>query len=410
MATPQTRPGLRPKTPNDRIGHSNPTLEKMGYIPTMPYARIIPVVVAGLLFPLYCQGQESGPASTSPTAIAPPPAPVVRTMADNALDAAIVKVHLMTQIAASVEQKVDMLNQKFQIEGNYFKDFTKGLKVRLQLKLVGLGESGSTMLQVCDGKTLWDFQKVLKMQIYRKKEILPIMKELDESSLDEFYKSLVISNLGFGGPESLMNGLKKAVKFDQFSEEKLDGRDVYVVGGTWIDRSKLLGANDRGLPATSPLPPYVPTTVQLYVGKENGWPYKLVMTGITPVKVVEEARAYDPVSGRPIGVKKAPPKVDPTKITLLYNLLPLTEIKPGLFEFEPPADVAVSNVKDETDDFLKQLRLLIQSENNRKKAEAAKTAAGDEPLPKTKPLEIGSPQPDTGKFDTFPTPEKKSPK
>jgi hypothetical protein len=381
----------------------------MGYIPTMPYARIVPAVILGLLFPLSCLGQPLAPAQ-GPAPAAPAPVPEGPTIAENILDASTIKVRLMTQIAASIDQKVDMLNQQFKLEGKYYKDFSKpnDFKVRLQLQLVGLGDTGSTMLQVSDGKVLWDFQKVLKMQIYRKKEILPIMTKLNNSGLDIFFQSLVISNLGFGGPEAMMTGLRKAVRFTENSEEKLDGVDVYVLTGTWVDRSKLVGPNDRPLPPNAPLPPYVPSTVKIYIGKENGWPYKIVMVGKNATEVPQDTRATDPVTGRPVGIKKAPPKVDPTDITLLYKLLPLTELKPGLFVFEPPADVPASSVKDETEEFLAQLDLLIQSETARKKAEAAKGA--DEAIPNVKPIQVGPPQPDAGGVDSFPTPPKTSPK
>jgi hypothetical protein len=133
------------------------------------------------------------------------------------------------------------------------------------------------------------------------------------------------------------------------------------------------------------------------------------MTGNKPsMVVVEEARSTDAITGRPIGVKKAPPKVDPTKITLEYKLLPLSEITPGLFEFQPPADLPSTSVNDETGTFLESLNAAIQDDTNRKKAEAAK--AGEDPILKTKPLEVGTPQPDTSGPDTFPTPGKTPPK
>jgi hypothetical protein len=368
----------------------------MGYIPTMPYARIIPAVVLGLLVPLFSQAQ------------APAPVPDVKTAAENQLEAAIIKVRLMKQIAASIEQDVDMLNQKFKLEGHYYKDFSAPaiFLVRLQLKLEGLGDTGSTMLQVSDGKVLWDFQKVLKMQVYRKKDILPIMKKLDDSNLDIYFKSLVVSNLGFGGPEAMMTGLSRAVKFDQVDSKVIDGVEVWDLGGTWIDRSKLLGMNDRPLPPTAQLPPYVPSTIHVFVGKENGWPYQIVMTGNTPTKILEDTRAIDPVSGRPVGVKKAPPKVEPSRITLLYKLRPISEINPSLFKFSPPADVSPASVQDDTEQFLTSLDQLIQSETNRKKAEAAKVA--EDPVIKGT-LEVGRP-PDTGAPDSFPTPPIPTPK
>jgi hypothetical protein len=298
-----------------------------------------------------------------------------------------------------------MLNQKFKLEGSYYKDFTNGFKVRLELKLVGLGDTGSRMIQVGDGKVLWDLQEVLKTRIYRKKDIVPIMKKLDESNLDPFLKSLVIANLGFGGPEAMMSGLRKAVRFDQIDSDKLDGVDVWVIGGTWVDRSKLLGMNERQLPPTAPLPPYVPSSVRIFVGKENGWPYKIVMVGSKPSMIVEDARAIDPMSGRPVGVKKAPPKVDPTQITLLYKLLPTTEINPRLFFFDKPDNVPATSVKDETEEFMAQLDLLIQNDTANKKTAAAKAA--EEPVFKTDPLKVGAPQSDSDSFpQTKPAPPK----
>jgi hypothetical protein len=375
----------------------------MGHIPTMPYTRTIPTVVASLLIPLFCLGQTPAP----PPGPAPAAAPVPEgpTLAESRLDDATVKVRLMKQIAASIDQDVDMLNQKFKLEGSYYKDFTNGFKVRLELKLVGLGDTGSRMIQVGDGKVLWDLQEVLKTRIYRKKDIVPIMKKLDESNLDPFLKSLVIANLGFGGPEAMMSGLRKAVRFDQIDSDKLDGVDVWVIGGTWVDRSKLLGMNERQLPPTAPLPPYVPSSVRIFVGKENGWPYKIVMVGSKPSMIVEDARAIDPMSGRPVGVKKAPPKVDPTQITLLYKLLPTTEINPRLFFFDKPDNVPATSVKDETEEFMAQLDLLIQNDTANKKTAAAKAA--EEPVFKTDPLKVGAPQSDSDSFpQTKPAPPK----
>jgi hypothetical protein len=81
--------------------------------------------------------------------------------------------------------------------------------------------------------------------------------------------------------------------------------------------------------------------------------------------------------------------------------LPLSELNPGLFVFDTPADVSAASVRDETQDFLIDLDRVIQGENNRKKAEAAKAA--EDPIINGK-LQVGSPT-DPGAPDTFtPTP------
>ena len=374
----------------------------MGYIPTMPSIRFIPTVVITCLVPLLALAQAPAPAP-APAAVIEPPTP-----AEQQLDLAIIKVRMMERIAAKVEQDVDMLNQKFKLEGNYYKD--TNYRVRLQLDLIGLGDTKSTMLQVCDGKVLWDYQKVLGMQSYRKREITPILKKLDDPNLDALFRGMIIANLGFGGPEAMLAGLRKAVKFDQVSEDKIDvggaSVEVFVLGGTWRDRANLLGPNDRPLSPTAPLPPYIPSNVRIFIGKADGWPYKILMKGNAPSLLQEDTRAIDPTSGRPVGQPRKPPKVDPSEITLTYKLLPASEISDALFFFSAPADMAATNVKDETEEFMAMLDQYIQIETNRKKAEAAK--AEGEPLLKAPPIEV-RPDPGVGGLGTTPTPEPSAP-
>ena len=352
----------------------------MGYIPTMPYMRLFPAVIISCLVPLVTLGQAPTPAP------APAAVPQATPSAENFLDDATIKLRVMARIAATIEQEVDMLNQKFKLVGHYYKD--TGFRMRLQLKLEGLGGSDSTLLQVCDGKVLWDYTQVLKMQRYIKREIAPIFKKLDDANVEPAFRDAIIADMGFGGPEAMLTGLKKAVKFDQVSMDKLevDGAliDVVKIGGTWRDRSLLLGPNDRPLPPTAPLPPYVPYNVWIFIGP-NGWPYKIEMIGKVPTILLEDTRAIDPTSGRPIGQPRKPPKVDPSKVTLTYKLLPVSEISAGLFAFSAPSDAAATNLKDETEEFLARLDQYFQVEASRKKAEAAKAEKDEgETLPPIK--------------------------
>ncbi len=355
----------------------------MGYNPTMPSPVIIlaALILALLTTPVHAQV----PATDQSTTPAPAPPGEPQAPAERQLDFATVQVRLMERIAAKIEQDVKMLNQEFKLEGTYYKD--TGHRVRLQLNLIGLGDTGSTMLQVCDGKVLWDFQKVLGMQSYSRREITPILKKLEDPNLDDSFRIMIISNMGFGGPEALLSGLRKAVKFNQMSEEKLDGEDVFVIGGIWRDRSSLMDPAGRPLPPTVDLPPYIPNVVRVFIKKATGWPAKIEMIGNAPLLIQEDIRQFDPATGRPVGRPVKPPKVDPTRITLRYTLTSPDEIKPGIFDFTAPADVAGTNVKDETKDFLDVLDQYIQVAKANKQAEAAK--AEGEPLLKAPPIEVG---------------------
>lgn len=352
----------------------------------MPYPRILSILAVASLLPMVALGQAPAPAE-------------VPTLAENAIIDAIIKLRLRERIAADVVQEVSMLDQTFSLEGNYFKD--TGHRVRLRLDLKGLGDTGSTMLQVCDGKILWDYQKVLNNQTYRRREITPILKRLEDPNLDDQFRGMILTQIGFGGPEALLTGLQKAIKFDQFAEENDEGVAAFVLGGTWRDRSVLMGPGERSLSPTDRLPPYIPSNVRVFIDKATSWPYKVVMIGNAPLMLREDNRAIGP-DGRPIGVKKAAPKVEPSRITLKYKLKPDSEIKAEYFFFQTPADASTANLKDDTQEFLDLLEQYIQVQINQKKAEAAK--AEGEPLLKAPPIEIPSPR------DNAPTPGPATPK
>lgn len=379
----------------------------MGDNTIMPAIRPIAAVAITLILPLLVWAQvpvpDLAPASTAPPTQAPASAPVQPSAADstqlasNVMFETIVKLRLRPRIAARVEQVVDMLNQKFELKGSYYKD--TGNRVRLQLDFIGVGDDGSTMLQVCDGKILWEYQKVMGMKNYRKREIIPILKKLEEPGLDEQFRSQVMTQLGFGGPEALLSGFVTAIGFDQFAEEVYEGVPSYILGGKWKDRSGLFGPNDRPLAPTAPLPPYIPSNIRVFIDKVNFWPYRIEMIGVAPL-LIEDSREIDPVNKRPIGVRRPPPDVKPTNITLRYILLPDSEIKPDeQFVFTTPRDA--TNLVDETEQFLALLDQAIQFKLNEKKAKEAAEGAAEATikappldLPSQSPAPIGTPSPE----------------
>ena len=374
----------------------------MGDNPIMPAIRPVAALVILLILPLRAWSQVPAPEpapAQDPTAATVPavaPAPQSGALAGNVLIDTIIKLRQRARIAARIEQTVDMLNQKFELRGFYFKD--TGNRVRLQLDLQGAGENGSTMLQVCDGKILWEYQKVMGMKNYRKREIVPILKKLEEPGLDDDFRIQVMTQLGFGGPEALLSGFQNAIAFDQFADvtdpadKETGGVASFVLGGKWKDRTGLFGPNDRPLRPTDSLPPYIPANIRIFVDKANAWPYRVEMIGNPPPLIAEDTREVDKATGRTIGRAKPQPKVDLTKITLKYSLLPESEIKPDeQFVFATPRDV--TNLVDETEAFLADLDRVIQYKLNEKKAKEAASEAAGEPLIKVPAVDIPTPPP-----------------
>ena len=369
------------------IGHSFPTLEEMPYIPTMPKNRIIPAVVLPLLVALFASAQEPAPpvaggAPAGPAAEAAPPEPP--TPAEELLDAAIKKVVALTSVSADIQQQAEMLGQRFDVKGRYLK--APNNRVYLRLAVSGLAKSTGTMLQVCDGETLWDFQQVLESQNYHTLKIAPILEKLKSPELDDALREQVMTQLGFSGPDALLVGLRKALRFDQKEEGTLDGKAVWILRGTWKDREGLIGPDQQPLPPTASLPAYIPSLATVWIGKEDGWPYKVVLVGKVPSMLQEDSRQLG-ADGRP----KATQKVQPSRIILTYSNVQLNAtLKPEEFAFQAPPGVRVD---DNTEALLNALEQTLQARIAQKKQEAAKA----EPL-----LDQSIEVPRSGELPTLP--------
>ena len=256
-----------------------------------------------------------------------------------------------------------MLGQRFDVKGRYLK--APNNRVYLRLAVSGLAKSTGTMLQVCDGETLWDFQQVLESQNYHTLKIAPILEKLKSPELDDALREQVMTQLGFSGPDALLVGLRKALRFDQKEEGTLDGKAVWILRGTWKDREGLIGPDQQPLSPTATLPAYIPSLATVWIGKEDGWPYKVVLVGRAPSILQEEGRQLG-ADGRPKAVQKA----QPSRITLTYSNVQLNPpLKPEEFAFQAPPGVRVD---DNTEALLNMLEQTLQARIAQKKQEAAK--------------------------------------
>ena len=350
------------------IGLSFSSLEKFPYHQTMHinlFTRIPPRAVDTSSGPgrahLALPGFRTAPPSalkTPPARLqhrARPPCPPARearrrkpaqppTEAEKLIDQAIKKVAGLQSVAADMTQNVDMLKQKFAVKGRYLKGPSS--RIYLKLTVTGLPDSAGTLLQICDGETLWDYQQILESQSYRKMSIKPVLERLNSPDIDAKTRDLFMSQIGFSGPEALLVGLRKSIKFDQKEEGELDGKPVWIFRGTWLNRNGLVGPDQRPLPAIGPLPAYVPSLATLYLGKDDGWPYKL-----------DPGRQDEPTSFKTRGAsapmaalsaaRSSIEKIDPSKIELVYSNVQLNpKLKPEEFAFQAPPN---ANVEDTTE-------------------------------------------------------------
>jgi len=396
------------------IGHSFPTLEELAYIPTMLHNRTnsirlsalrcaLALVIVAWLFSRSSAQQvptiPAGPAEDNKAgpqgAPGAPPAPGVApaaqpeeppTEAERVIDGAIKMLANLKSVAADLVQTVDMLYQKFTIKGQYLR--APNARVKLQLTVVGLADTSGTTLQVCDGETLWDYQQVLDRQYYRKLSIKPVLERLNSPDLDPKTRNLAITGMGLAGPETLLVGLRKYIKFDQKDEVVLDGRKVWKLHGTWKSRQGLVGPDSRPVNPIGVLPPFIPMDATLYLGKEDGWPYKLILQGRPPSAAVETRRMGP--DGKLVGAKSSIEKIPCTVITLVYSDVKLNgTIRVDQFAFQAPAN---ATVEDSTEIILKGLDRELEREAQKKKSEAARKdgAVIDQPINLPAPPDAGA--------------------
>ncbi len=361
------------------IGHSSSFLEKLPYIQTMqhkrtnhPVAALFTLFFMAAAFAWTSRGEAQAPqppqapAAASASGKPAEPAQEPPTEAERLIDLAIKKIAGLRSVSADMVQEVQMLKQSFSIKGRYLK--APSSRIYLQLTVTGLPDSSGTMLQVCDGETKWDYQRILETQNYRKLSIKPIFDRLNSPEIDAKTRDQVMTQLGFAGPEALLMGLRKSVKFDQKEEDTLDGKPVWVLRGTWRNRNGLVGPDQRPLPPTGPLPAFVPSLATLYLGRKDGWPYKMVLVGKIPT-ILQDTRRIGP-DGRPIGSRASIEKIEPSTIRLTYSNVQLDPaIRPEEFAFQAPPG---ASVEDETETTLKILDQAIQIQAMQKRAEAAK--------------------------------------
>jgi outer membrane lipoprotein-sorting protein len=311
--------------------------------------------------PAQAPGVAASPAAGKATE--PPQEPP--TEAERLIDLAVKKLASLKSASAKIIQKVDMLKQRFSIEGEFLK--APSSRVYQKLTVVGLPDSSGTVLQICDGETLWDFQQILESQVYRKLSIKPVFERLNSPDIDTKTREQAMIQMGFSGPETLLLGLRRTIKFDQKEEDTYSGKPVWVLRGTWRSRTGLVGPDQRALPPTGPLPAFVPSLATLYLGKEDGWPYKLVMVGKVPT-ILQDTRMKGP-DGRLIGTRSSIEKIEPSKIELTYSDVQINPTIPASkFAWEAPPG---SNVEDTTEMIIQTLDKAIQIQAMQKRAQAA---------------------------------------
>jgi hypothetical protein len=354
----------------------------------MPYDRLLPTLAIALALTAWAaaRGQDAArtPAAAGQAKAAPKaPRTEAEKAAEAAIDEAIEKLKAVTSVRAQLTQTVDMLGQTFVIKGTYLR--APNNRFRMELEVKDLGDASGKMIQVCDGKNLIDYQRVLQVQAYERTDIAKVLDKLKDERFDPEVREQFLTQLGLAGPDALLRGLRKLVRFDQKKADVLDDHDVWVLRGEWADRATLNLPGAGALPPNGPLPPFVPSRVTLYLGKADGWPYQVEFKGLTR-SILETAPPEKKAAGTP-AIPPVAAADRPTRIVLYYtgvefNLKGDDIDRREFFAFQAPQGV---QVLDRTDQYVNYLEASLRALADRKKAEAAQGKGAESPgeLPAT---------------------------
>ena len=168
---------------------------------------------------------------------------------------------------------------------------------------------------------------MLDQPFYRKLSIKPILERLNSPDLDPEIRIKATTQMGVSGPETLLVGLRKTLRFDMKEEAVLDGRKVWKFHGIWKNRQGLIvrvaGRSIRWARCRRTFR----WTPRLYLGVEDGWPYQLILEGRASSRPVQTL-AGRARTGRPIGSKASSEKIPRSTITMTYSNVKLNAQHP----------------------------------------------------------------------------------
>ena len=305
----------------------------------------------GAAIPLLAPAVQAQTTQQAPTSQAAPqgrPAekrPNPRLQGQELLEQAILALEKRRSISAKIVQSVDLFGHKPVGSGVYLEQRSdRGLRLRLEVRFQLAGQTGS-LLHVCDGHYLWMYEKLGDHESLTRIDVHRVQEALEESgNTGEFGK--IGWWPGLGGLPRLLRGLHAAFDFPTVEQTRLGQppQAVWRLRGQWKPEklAKLFPQQNSGGKNAAPvdlakLPAHLPDQVVVYLGKTDGFPYRIEYRRRQP----SESQAED-----------APKELAVVTIKL-HEVGLNASIHPTHFLYSP-GDLSIS---DGTGQFLKNLSL-----------------------------------------------------
>jgi hypothetical protein len=179
-------------------------------------------------------------------------------------------------LAAKINLHSDLFGESLIAGGQYLQGPRESRRVRLELK-VRLGDQVCSLQQVSDGAALWVVQSSLSFSRLSRVDVPRALTLLQQAG-----HAPGVGMLALGGLPVLLDRLKQSFQFTHVRSEKLGPTPVLVALGTWNPAGlasfmpNQRAAIEAGKPADlAQLPTYVPNQVEVYVGRDDLFPYQI---------------------------------------------------------------------------------------------------------------------------------------
>jgi hypothetical protein len=241
----------------------------------MKRLRILTVALLALAAVVAYRAAPSRPVPASPTPLeaAPPPQGTPTRPSDEAkraastLEAARKKLIAYHAVELRIVQRAEMGGRRFNLTGKYLQG--RDLRLRLEFTTI-LGKTKASLLQVCDGKLLWQRRSIGERESILRRDVRRILEAAAER--EAVASRELIAELGIGGIPGLLASLERNFEFRSYEKKQIDGKSFLVVEGRWRE-----GFMKESFPQQSEgdVPAFVPEAVRIYFDSNNLFPRRI---------------------------------------------------------------------------------------------------------------------------------------
>jgi hypothetical protein len=197
------------------------------------------------------------------------------------LDSAVRAVETRHFISAGIKQQGEMFGHQITGEGRYY-ELRQGPIPRIHLELtMEVGSVSTSLLQVCNGVTLWTYQKLPDSESLSKLDAVRAITALERAA-GKMPREAIASSPGLGGLGRLMRGLNAQFEFTSVVADQLAGLPVWKLSGRWrpAQLARLLPKQKEAIEKGRPLdltrlPGHLPDSVTLFLGQEDCFPFRI---------------------------------------------------------------------------------------------------------------------------------------